>query len=131
MNSPTQKLSPLEASLKSSITRPEPPTAHAESIMRAVRATGSPAPHAAARASWRWAPLPVLALTLLVAIVWVVSRSPRTAAPDLRAAGSMLEAGPALAQYLPESVLMPLSEEWASLDHDLDDTAEFLLATLP
>ena len=43
----------------------------------------------------------------------------------------MLEAGPALAQYLPESVLMPLSEEWASLDHDLDDTAEFLLATLP
>jgi hypothetical protein len=131
MNSPTQKLSPLEASLKSSITRPEPPTAHAESIMRAVRAAGSPAPHAAARASWRWAPMSVFALTLLLALAWVVFRPPQAAAPDLRAAGSVLEAGPALAQYLPESVLAPLSDEWASLDHDLDHTAEFLLASLP
>ena len=110
-----------------------PPSLH-RSIMRAVQAAERPAAAPRGLSFLRWLPAPALvALALLVA--WNSQRGP--ARPPTRnsqslvAATSALEMGGQMAQTLPSAVVAPLADELEKVHQDLDNTAKFLLASLP
>jgi hypothetical protein len=110
-------------------TEPEP-TLHA-AIMGAVRAAerrpASPRPFA----FLRWLPAPALATVAVLGVWWLLHRPVATPVPTLAIAATALEMSDTVAQGLPSTVMAPLSEEWQRLNSDLDNTAQFLLASLP
>jgi hypothetical protein len=128
-----QDLEALDRALKETAPRPQaPPTLH-RSIMQAVRATERPAP-LPGLSFLKWVPAPVLVVVALL-VVWQAQRGPvRSPAPNpqsLAAATTALEIGGQMAQSMPGAVVAPLADELARLNRDLNNTAQFLLASLP
>ena len=119
-------ISALDSALRGGPPAPEtPPGLHA-SIMAAIRRSESPA-----RPAWlsryRWA----IAACLLLSAWWAgthllhprLSPSPFTAPASKQFNRQMAT--------LPSTVLSPLSHEWEALNLDLQQTARFLLASVP
>ena len=127
-NGSTEAMTEIDRSLSAGIVRPEPPPGLEQRILGAVRAAASPRDARGPRLVWRWLPAPALAIAF---VLWLVIEHPATApGPEMSAnAGDILEFG--TPNKIPEAVMKPLSDEWASLGHDLDQTTEFLLASLP
>ena len=102
--------------------------------MQAVREAERPEAAPAGLAFLRWVAAPVVA-ALALAAVWLALRGP-VAPPaqgtqSLAAATTALEMSGQLAQTVPSAVVAPLSDELARLNRDLDNTAQFILASLP
>ncbi|MCX6923428.1 MAG: hypothetical protein NT154_09515 [Verrucomicrobia bacterium] len=129
-----QELTTLDRALKQAAPRPEAPAALHRSIMQAVRAAERPV---AARREWallRWAPVPVLAGIVLVALWWGMRNpagQPTRSTQSLATATAALELGGQIARTAPGAVFAPLTDELARLNRDLDNTAQFLLASVP
>jgi hypothetical protein len=113
---------------------PTPDEALHRSIMRAVLGATEPAPTSV--------PIRiglVAALTALAAIgIWLAIRSPSpglSASPSeaqrKEAAQIVMDIGGQISHSVPLAVVAPLSNEWASVDHDVRDTTRFILASLP
>jgi len=105
-----------------------PPALH-HSIMRSVRASIRPEAQGRFPNLLRWLPAPTLAAIALVVGLAVFHRS--HSQQPLPPAATVLEAGHEIAQAVPGAVMTPLTEEWRKLNQDLDNTARFLLASLP
>jgi hypothetical protein len=128
------KMTELERALKETAPKPQPPPTLHRSIMVAVRSAERPAPAPHVYGFLQWFPGSALvALALLIA--WHVQRGQvRQSAPDaqsLATATTALEMGGQMAQAMPSAVVAPLAAELESVSRDLDNTAQFLLASLP
>ena len=78
--------------------------------------------------------LPALAVVVLLAIWWVARGPVRPAVQDtqsLAAATTALDLGGEMARAVPSAVVSPLSNELERLNRDLNNTAQFVLASLP
>jgi len=111
-------------------------------IMEAVRASRGANRGSAANRPWRlplgWLPAPALAALALLGLWWTLHSPPeapvRQAGTDHSAilqVASALEAGDNATRALPSAVIAPLSEELGRVNLDLENTAQFLLASLP
>jgi hypothetical protein len=108
------------------------------SIMRAVRAAAR-APYAEAQPGWpQRIPASALALLILLGIFLTAehSRNPRTnnqpmVSPTLADSRSALELGSNLVRAGTTAVMSPMANELQCLDRDLNNTKEFLVASLP
>jgi hypothetical protein len=129
-----QEMTALDRALKQTVPRPETPPSLHRSIMQAVQAANRPAPVRGEFALLRWLPVPALAVLVLLAIWWVARGPVRPAAKDMQslaAATTALDLGGQIAQDVPAAVVMPLSNELERLNRDLNNTAQFVLASLP
>jgi hypothetical protein len=129
-----QEMTALDRALKEIAPKLQPPRSLHRSIMQAVRATEQRPSVSPGLSFLKWLPAPALvALALLV--VWHAQRSPvRSSAPNpqsLAAATTALEIGGQMAQAMPSAMVAPLADELARLNRDLNNTAQFLLASLP
>jgi hypothetical protein len=129
-----QEMMALDRALKETAPKRQAPPSLHRSIMLAVRAAKRPSAAPRGLSFLKWFPAPALvALALLVA--WHVQRGPvRPPTPDpqsLAAATTALEMGGQMAQAMPSAVVAPLADELARLNRDLNNTAQFLLASLP
>lgn len=129
-----REMTVLDRALKETAPRLEVPPSLHHSIMQAVRATERPA---AAPRGWsfvKWLPAPAL-VALALWVAWPTQRTPvRPPASNpqsLAAATAALEMGGQMAQAMPSAVVAPLAAELARLNRDLNNTAQFLLASLP
>jgi len=82
----------------------------------------------------RWLPVPVVAAVALM-VVWYAGRSP-VGLPvqdpqPLAVATTALEVGGEMARSAPSAVVTPLADELKNINRDLDNAAQFLLASLP
>jgi len=102
--------------------------------MRALRTANRPTATRQGLAFPRWVAAPVVA-ALALAAVWQMprgpARPPAQGTRSLAAAATALEMSSQLAQTVPSAVVAPLSDELERLNRDLDNTAEFILASLP
>jgi hypothetical protein len=128
------ELKAVDRALKQCTPKPQAPAGLHRSIMQAVRTAERPAAAPAGLAFLRWAAAPVAVALALVA-VWLTLRGPAVpptqATQSLAAATTALEMSGKLAQTMPSAVVAPLSDELARLNRDLDNTAQFILASLP
>ncbi len=110
-----------------------PPGLH-RSIMRAVGAAErqTEAPHGLSVLCWVGTSVVTL-LTLLVALHALRGpvRPPTGDTQSLAGATTALEMSGVLAQRVPSAVVAPLSDELERVNRDLDNTAQFVLASLP
>ena len=129
-----QEMTALDRALKQTVPRPEMPPSLHRSIMQAVRAANRPAPAQRDFAVLRWLPVPTLAVLVLLAIWWVARgpvQPPVQDTQSLAAATTALDLGSEMARAVPSAVVSPLANELERLNRDLDNTAQFLLASLP
>ncbi len=122
----------LDRALKETAPKLQAPPSLHRSIMRAVRAAERPS----VSPGWsflKWLPAP--ALVALALLAWHAQRGPASrSAPSpqsLAAAATALAIGGQMAQAMPAAVVAPLADELARLNRDLNNTAQFLLASLP
>jgi hypothetical protein len=129
-----EEMTALDRALKQCSPKPQEPPGLHRSIMQAVRVAERPAAAAPGLAFLRWAAAPVVAALALVA-VWLALRGPvvppTQGTQSLAAATTALEMSGQLAQSAPSALVAPLSDELARLNRDLDNTAQFILASLP
>ena len=129
-----QEMTALDRALKQSVPRPETPPSLHRSIMQAVQATERPAATRPELTVLRWLPAPALAVFVLLA-VWLAPRRPVPPLvqdmQSLSAATTALDIGGQMARAVPSAVVAPLSDELERLNRDLNNTAQFLLASLP
>jgi hypothetical protein len=129
-----QEMTALDRALKHTVPSPEPPPSLHRSIMEAVRAANRLAPARRELAVLRWLTAPALAVVVLLGIWWA-TRGPVTPPvqdkPSLVVATTALDLGGEMARAVPSAVISPLANELERLNRDLNDTAEFLLASLP
>lgn len=114
-----------------------PPSLHG-SIMRAVRAARCPSPTRRTRGWWLWLPATAGAAAVLIGLFWWVRPAAKHPTPanqpiakTLVAPATALALGDPVNWPMPISGVAPLTEELDRLNHDLDKTAQFLLACLP
>jgi hypothetical protein len=129
-----QEMTALDRALKETAPKPQAPPSLHRSIMRVVRAAERPAAAPRGSSFLKWLPGPALvALALLMA--WHVQhgqvRPPPPDQQSLAAATTALEMGGQMAQAMPAAVVAPLADELERVHRDLDNTAQFLLASLP
>lgn len=133
-----EQLSALDCALKRDVPiAGEMPGLHG-AIMRAVRQSRRPVGRTWSSLCWRWWWAPVTASLILFA-VWhrlppappADSIAPGLLADHLAPAMAILDVGDHTLQNSTASVLRPLSEEWGRFNHDLDDTEDFLLSSVP
>jgi hypothetical protein len=129
-----EEMTALDCALKQASPRPQAPPGLHRSIMQAVRVAERPQAAPGGLAFLRRVAAPLVAALALVA-VWQTLRGP-VAPPtqgtqSLAAATTALEMSGQLAQTVPSAVVAPLSDELARLNRDLDNTAQFILASLP
>jgi hypothetical protein len=129
-----QELKALDRALKQAPPRPQAPPGLHRSIMQAVRVAERTQAEPRGLAVLRWVAAPLVAAVVLV-VIWQGLRgpvaSPSEGTQSLAAATTALEMGGQLAQAAPSAVVAPLSDELARLNRDLDNTAQFILASLP
>ena len=129
-----EEMTALDHALKQAPPRPQAPPGLHRSIMRSVRRVERPAAAPGGLAFLRWVVAPVVAALAFVA-VWQTLRvpvvPPSQSTQSLGAATTALEMSGQLAQTVPSAVVAPLSDELARLNRDLDNTAQFILASLP
>ncbi len=128
------ELAALDRDLKATAPKPGAPASLHRSIMRAVRAADHPREAARERVFLRWLIAPAAAVIALL-VAWQAVRGPGQPSgpkpPPLAAAANALEMGGQLVQAVPSAVVAPLANELELLNQDLDNTARFLLASLP
>ncbi len=111
-----------------------PPLADAslhDSIMRAVRAAAHPR-QPRRSPGLVWLASSVCAGSLVVVSVWMGFRPPaHPPGKSLDGAVMVLEMGERMPNTMPSMVMAPLSDEWARVDHQLQNTREVLLTSLP
>ena len=130
-----QEMAALDRALKQTAPRPHAPPSLHGSIMRAVQAVERPAANARHELAFlRWLPVPVAALLALM-VVWHAARGPARVpvqdAQPLAVATTALQVSGEMARAVPSAVVSPLADELKKLNLDLDNTAQFLLASLP
>jgi hypothetical protein len=113
--------------------RTVPPTESGlhDSIMRSVRsAARREQPRSAPTLSWLAASVAVAVLT--ISCIWGAFR--RQTPPNqqsLNGAVMVLEMSEQMPNTMPKVVMGPLSDEWARVDQDVQDTTHVLLASFP
>ena len=123
----------LDRALRESVPQSPAPEALHQSIMRAVRASKRPPVSCRVAPSrwWLWAP----GLAVVLVGAWLVSpwamRPPASSAPAMESAVGVFVAGQQIAAAAPQAVVAPLSDELDRLKSDLQNTAQFLLASVP
>jgi hypothetical protein len=128
--------STLGHALKSQLPEPATPAPLHTAIMRAVRAARIES-ETVNQPIWpHWIPASSMALLLLGFFLTLrFSTNPaKTQTADLHPlddASVALELGGNLVREAPSVAISPLSDEMQKLDHNLSDTGQFLLATLP
>jgi len=106
------------------------PSMH-DSIMRAVRIAARPAPpRRGFGLAWLAMPASVAALAA-VCFWWGFHRQAPPGGPSLTGAAMVLEMSEKMPNTMPSLVMSPLSDEWARVDHDLQNTKQVLLASFP
>ena len=133
-----QGLRAMDQALRHAPVKPEVTASFHDSIMRAVRAAEMCAVPQHKHSILRWLPAPAL-VALTVLGVWYALHQPvpatvQTPVPNtqsLAATATALEMSDLVVRDIPSAVLRPLSEEWARVNLDMDNTAQFLLASLP
>jgi hypothetical protein len=130
-----KEMAELDRALKQTVPKPHAPPSLHSSIMRAVRAVERPGAGARGELTFlRWLPVPVVAALALM-VVWHAARGPvRLPAQhtkQLSVATTALQVGGEMARAMPSAVVNPLADELKNINRDLDNTAQFLLASLP
>jgi hypothetical protein len=129
-----QEIGGLDRALKQDLPEPQAPPGLHGSIMQAVRVAKRPRAEPSGLAFLRWVTAPVVAALVLVA-VWQAlhgpARPPAQGTQSLAVATTALEMSGQLVQTMPSAVVAPLSDELERLNRDLDNTAQFILASLP
>ena len=129
-----QEMAALDHALKATAPKPRAPASLHRSIMRAVESSARPAAAEPWPVFLRWLVAPAVAVVALL-VVWQAVRNP--VGPPVRDtqcladAASALQMGSQVARAAPSAVVAPLSDELNRLNRDLDQAAEFLLASLP
>lgn len=103
-------------------------------IMRAVARGERPSAAWHGPAWLRWLAVPAVAVVAFLLVWYCVGGPARPPTPErnsLAAAASALEISGRIAQAIPSAVVAPLSDELERLSCDLDNTAKYLLASLP
>jgi len=129
-----QEMMALDRDLRQTAPTAEAPASLHRSIMQAVRASQRPAAAQRQPSALRWLPAPVLAVMLLLVAVWALHspvRQPPANKQTLAAATTALQVGDQMVRAMPSAVVAPLSDELERITRDLDNTAQFLLASLP
>jgi hypothetical protein len=130
-----QQLMALDRDLRRTALEPRAPASLHGSIMRAVgRAANGAAAARRESGILHWAPVPAFVLIVVLAVWWVLHNPVRLPAQNpqsLAAVTTALEMGGQMAQTVPSAVVAPLSVELERLNRDLDNTAHFLLASVP
>ena len=129
-----QEMVALDALLREAPPRAQVPASLHSSIMQAVRAANHPAAAPRRPELLRWLAAPALAAIILIGAVLVLHRpaqAPEHNAQSLAAATTALQLGNQMVRSGPIAVVAPLSNELDRLNQDLDNTARFLLASLP
>jgi len=125
----------LEGALRKSPAVPAADETLHRSIMRAVRATAMEPPPRRVPMGLGLATalgaLAALAICLAVRPPWASVRAASSEAQKNAMAQVVQEIDGALSQPVPVRVVAPLSNEWASVDHDIRNTTRFILASLP
>jgi hypothetical protein len=122
---------PVDQALRNSVPELEVPPGLHTSIMHAVRTRGLPAPPVQRPSSWRWLPAPMLVALFCAVWAWHLASKPPPARGAFERAGTALATSEEMARAVPATAVAPLIEEWQRLNQDLDNTAQFLVATLP
>jgi hypothetical protein len=129
-----QRTEALDRALRRPLTAPvSDPSLH-NSIMRAVRAsTEEPAP--------RFNPIgfgfAMSGVAMAVIGIWLAMRPASSGYPrqsnarSLAAAQAVFDMGGEISRSVPSSVVGPLTNELACVDHDIQDTTKFVLAMFP
>jgi len=124
-----ESLAAIDSALKTTPPRPELPAFLHEGIMGAVEASRArPAPAVPSFRLVPWLAAPALALLVFAGAWWVRDRVRSTA---LQPATAALNLGSKMPETIATSAIAPLSDELDRLNRDLDQTKEFLLASLP
>jgi hypothetical protein len=130
-----QRAAAVDRALRNPPVVPSPDETLHRSIMRAVRVhAAEPAP---SRLPMKWG-LAAAFGAVAVGCVWLAVRSPAprwsaepSEAQKKEAVQVVMEIGGELSRPVPVAVVAPLSNEWASVDHDIRNTTRFILAALP
>jgi hypothetical protein len=130
-----QEMTALDRALRQTAPKPHAPPSLHGSIMRAVQAAERPVANARGGLAFlRWLPVPVVAVLALM-VVWLAGRGPvRPPVQDtqsLAVATTAFQVGGQMARALPSAVVNPLADELNKINLDLNNTAQFLLASLP
>jgi hypothetical protein len=129
-----QRTESLDRALRHSPAVPAADSSLHNSIMRAVRASElEPAP--------RFNPmtfgLATAGLAMAVIGIWLALRPATSGFPrqsnarSLAAAQAVIDMGSEISRSVPSSMVGPLTNELACVDHDIQDTTKFVLAMLP
>jgi hypothetical protein len=129
-----REMTALDTALKQGVPKPQAPPGLHRSIMQAVRVAERPQAEPSGLGFLRWVAAPVVAAVVMVS-VWQAMRGPAKlpaqGTQSLAAATTALEMSGQLVQAVPSAVVAPLSDELQRLNRDLDNTAQFILASLP
>jgi len=124
----TRRTQALRQTLRS--LPPAAPDIH-DSIMRAVRASARPAqPRRAPVLAWLAASGAMAALAVVCLYLTVFRPKPQSR-QALDGPAMILQMSENMPSNMQSFVMSPLSNEWARVDHDLQDTKQVLLASLP
>jgi len=109
---------------------PVNPSLH-DSIMRAVRASAQRGqPRRAPGLSWL--PASATLAALVVVCLWMSRPNPAPPErPSLDGPLMALEMSEQMPAAMPSMVMAPLSNEWARVNHDVQETTQILLASFP
>ena len=130
-----QRLKALDQALQAGApVCPEMPRSLHYSIMNAIRATEASITPRPAGMGLVWVAAPALALLVVLSTVWLASHQespPVPASESVNAALSSLQRGGDIARTMPSIVLAPMARELDSVNQDVEQTANFLMASLP
>jgi len=125
----TQRAQALGETLRS--LPPSGPPLH-DSIMRAVRSTARrDQPRRAPVLWWATASGAVAAVAVFCILHFTILRPKNLARQALDGSETVREIIENMPATVPSLAMSPLSNEWVRVDHDLQDTAQVLLASLP
>lgn len=130
-----QELTALDRALSQTAPEPKAPASLHCAIMQAVaEAANGPVTARRERGMLRWAFVPGFVLIVMLGVWWVLHnpvQQPRQNAQSLAGVTTALDMSGQMAQTMPSAMVAPLSVELERLNRDLDNTAQFLLASLP
>jgi hypothetical protein len=135
-----RQLDGLDLALGARPAAPAPDPALHGSIMRAVRGAARKEP--ARRVWFGWLPIAGAVATVAALCLAIFAHRPEKQTPTpavataaqlrtLEESAAILHLGGQMTRAMPEMVMSPLSNEWASVDRDARDTARVLIASLP
>ncbi|HEY3912957.1 MAG TPA: hypothetical protein VGN61_00610 [Verrucomicrobiae bacterium] len=103
-----------------------------QSIMRAVRANANAKDVAPSPKIWLITGVTAMAALCILVMVRHGTPAPQSdGSQTFAAAQDVFDMGAQVSRSMPAAVVAPLSNELASVDHDIRNTTKFLLASLP